>query len=82
MVRTFFKLLRMINNDIPTEWEAAYCFQRLQKNNDNGISDRIEEMMAQYIDGYDIPQIAVFHGVTYERVRQCLIKACKAGYDI
>lgn len=80
-MRIFFAILRKLNNDIPTRWEVRTCLMTINGRTDLGLSDRIMDMMWIYVNGRELEHIRDFHGVSYERVRQCLMRGCKIAYD-
>ena len=81
-MRIFFAILRKLNNDIPTRWEVRTCLMKINGRTDLGLSDRIIRMMWGYVNGFELEHIRDLHGVTYERVRQCLIRGCVVAYDL
>jgi hypothetical protein len=66
------KLLRIFNYGNPTRYEVANVLANTQMP--MGKSLRI--YASEYVDGESFSEIAVFHGVNSERVRQCVLKVC------
>jgi hypothetical protein len=82
MVKFLFSILRGLNDGWPTQMEVRYCLKLVGDRTDVGLSDRIMRMMWAYVNGIEVPVIRDLHGVTYERVRQCLLKGCRVAHDI
>lgn len=85
-MKFLFKLLRKFNDGIPTRMEVRrslkFIYHHVGIIYTSGLSDRILNMMNDYIAGDDLSKVGKSHGVTRERVRQCLIKGCRVSYDI
>jgi len=76
--RALLWLLGKTNTGEPGRLEVGLAWN-CYMDGDNYLTERIENMMIDYIDGWDFEEIAQRNKCTRERVRQCILKGIKVS---
>jgi len=68
----YYRILRKFNDGVPTRNEVWF-----KTSKDQSLTPRISAIVACYLIGLSLEQIAKRHDCTRERVRQILLKVCR-----
>lgn len=78
----WFDFLRYFNDGEPSSQEIDWVLDKFFRHEAFELSDRIIDILIARDSGMSLEEIAQSRGLTRERVRQCLLKACRIARQL